>query len=429
MVTVTDGGGCTRRQVRRGNDRSHDDDDKGGDVAWLPQREWLEKDFYKELGVSSTLRPTTYARRIGSWPTSSIGQEPGRHRGRERFKRVSEANSVPLIRRKKDYTTRPGRCSPAAAFAAAAASRAGSAAEAVPAAPPTPLAGISTSTICSVAVGTPVAASATFSAGCSAGAAEAVPRRAGPPAGHVVARTSDGDDALVPRRGQGHDGQHAGYQSVAVHHVPRQAVLNRAPARTCATAATARVSCQPGRVRVQRTLSRLSGHRIDHRRPVSGLPGNGVQVRPRNINVRIPVGVGTASGSGWPARARRECAGAPSGDLYVTVHVTGDKLFTRSGNDLKVELPVSFSSSCWVRRCRCRRSTERSGSRFRRTPPTAAPCAFAGGVCPNAPAGPATSSSPSGGGALTLDDKAVEDLKAYADAEGVWVRPAGRMGK
>jgi molecular chaperone DnaJ len=35
--------------------------------------------------------------------------------------------------------------------------------------------------------------------------------------------------------------------------------------------------------------------------------------------------------------------GAPSGDLYVTVHVRPDKVFGRDGDDLIVTVPVSFT--------------------------------------------------------------------------------------
>ncbi|HPZ95629.1 MAG TPA: DnaJ C-terminal domain-containing protein, partial [Mycobacterium sp.] len=35
--------------------------------------------------------------------------------------------------------------------------------------------------------------------------------------------------------------------------------------------------------------------------------------------------------------------GAPSGDLYVTVHVRPDKVFGRDGDDLTVAVPVSFT--------------------------------------------------------------------------------------
>jgi molecular chaperone DnaJ len=35
--------------------------------------------------------------------------------------------------------------------------------------------------------------------------------------------------------------------------------------------------------------------------------------------------------------------GAPSGDLYVTVHVRPDKVFGRDGDDLTVTVPVSFT--------------------------------------------------------------------------------------
>ena len=35
--------------------------------------------------------------------------------------------------------------------------------------------------------------------------------------------------------------------------------------------------------------------------------------------------------------------GKPAGDLFVTVHVREDPVFTRSGDDLEVSVPVSFA--------------------------------------------------------------------------------------
>ena len=84
-----------------------------------------------------------------------------------------------------------------------------------------------------------------------------------------------------------------------------------------------------------------TGSRIDD--PCTDCDGSGVKVRARTINVRIPAGVEDGQRIRLAGQGEAGRRGAPSGDLYVVVHVTADKIFTRSGNDLKVQLPVSFS--------------------------------------------------------------------------------------
>jgi molecular chaperone DnaJ len=84
-----------------------------------------------------------------------------------------------------------------------------------------------------------------------------------------------------------------------------------------------------------------TGSRIDD--PCTDCDGSGVKVRARTINVRIPAGVEDGQRIRLAGQGEAGRRGAPSGDLYVVVHVTADKVFTRSGNDLKVQLPVSIS--------------------------------------------------------------------------------------
>ncbi|MFC0314776.1 molecular chaperone DnaJ [Gordonia phosphorivorans] len=84
-----------------------------------------------------------------------------------------------------------------------------------------------------------------------------------------------------------------------------------------------------------------TGTKIDE--PCTDCSGSGIQVRPRTINVKIPVGVEDGQRIRLTGQGEAGRRGAPSGDLYVTVHITPDRLFTRSGHDLKLELPVSIS--------------------------------------------------------------------------------------
>ncbi|NIJ14975.1 molecular chaperone DnaJ [Saccharomonospora amisosensis] len=71
--------------------------------------------------------------------------------------------------------------------------------------------------------------------------------------------------------------------------------------------------------------------------------GEGVSTRTRTLTVRIPPGVDDnqrirLAGQGEPGRG-----GAPAGDLYVRVHVNPHPVFGRSGNDLTITVPVEFT--------------------------------------------------------------------------------------
>jgi len=82
------------------------------------------------------------------------------------------------------------------------------------------------------------------------------------------------------------------------------------------------------------------GKIIDDPCPECG--GEGISTRTRTLTVRVPAGVDDnqrirLAGQGEPGRG-----GASAGDLYVRVHVAPHPVFGRSGNDLTITLPVSF---------------------------------------------------------------------------------------
>lgn len=92
------------------------------------------------------------------------------------------------------------------------------------------------------------------------------------------------------------------------------------------------------------TDCRGTGRLIDD--PCPECKGNGVSTRTRTLTVRVPAGVDDGqkvrlAGQGEPGRG-----GAPAGDLYVTVHVTPHRIFGRSAknaDDLTLKVPVSFA--------------------------------------------------------------------------------------
>ncbi|MET9226728.1 molecular chaperone DnaJ [Lentzea sp. NPDC003310] len=86
---------------------------------------------------------------------------------------------------------------------------------------------------------------------------------------------------------------------------------------------------------------RGTGKIIDDPCPECG--GDGVSTRTRTLTVRIPSGVDDGqrirlAGQGEPGRN-----GGPSGDLFVRVHVNPHSVFGRQGNDLTLKAPMTFS--------------------------------------------------------------------------------------
>ncbi|MBB5954471.1 molecular chaperone DnaJ [Saccharothrix tamanrassetensis] len=85
---------------------------------------------------------------------------------------------------------------------------------------------------------------------------------------------------------------------------------------------------------------RGTGRIVDDPCPDCG--GDGVSTKTRTLTIRIPAGVDDGqrirlAGQGEPGRNN-----GPNGDLFVRVHVNPDPLFGRSGNNLTVTVPVTF---------------------------------------------------------------------------------------
>jgi molecular chaperone DnaJ len=79
--------------------------------------------------------------------------------------------------------------------------------------------------------------------------------------------------------------------------------------------------------------------------PCPTCAGSGVERRPREVQARIPAGVSDGQtirlkGRGAPGRN-----GGPPGDLLVLLHVAPHERFGRSGNDLSVRVSVSFTEA------------------------------------------------------------------------------------
>lgn len=79
--------------------------------------------------------------------------------------------------------------------------------------------------------------------------------------------------------------------------------------------------------------------------PCSTCGGSGQIRKKRKITVKIPAGID--NGQTIPLRGQGNAGknGGPAGDIYVTVSVAPHRLFKRSGQDVMLEMPISFSQA------------------------------------------------------------------------------------
>lgn len=76
--------------------------------------------------------------------------------------------------------------------------------------------------------------------------------------------------------------------------------------------------------------------------PCKNCRGSGVERRPRQVRVRIPAGVKDSQRIRLKGRGTPGAHGGPPGDLFVVVHVTADKRFGRKDNNLTITVPITF---------------------------------------------------------------------------------------
>ena len=66
---------------------------------------------------------------------------------------------------------------------------------------------------------------------------------------------------------------------------------------------------------------------------------------PRDVQVKIPAGVEDGQRIRVKGKGRPGTDGGPRGDLYVRVHVTPHPLFTRTGRNLEVTVPLTYAEA------------------------------------------------------------------------------------
>ncbi len=73
--------------------------------------------------------------------------------------------------------------------------------------------------------------------------------------------------------------------------------------------------------------------------------GEGVVEVRKKITIKVPKGVDEGTRLRISGEGEAGMKGGPAGDLYVVIHVAPHDLFRRSGDDIEIEMPVSFTQA------------------------------------------------------------------------------------
>lgn len=117
--------------------------------------------------------------------------------------------------------------------------------------------------------------------------------------------------------------------------------------RVCATCeGTGHVTdASGGGFGVSRTCPACGGRQLTYDEPCPTCLGSGRGMSARTIQARIPAGVKDGQKIRLKGKGGSGDNGGPAGDLFVTVKVSKHRIFERSGDNLTVEVPVSFDEA------------------------------------------------------------------------------------
>lgn len=99
-----------------------------------------------------------------------------------------------------------------------------------------------------------------------------------------------------------------------------------------------------GPMQAQATCERCGGSGKIVQNKCSSCGGSGYNRVHKDLDVNIPAGINEGQQVRVRGKGERGTLGGENGDLYVEIHIKPDKLFRREGNDVHIDLPLSFVS-------------------------------------------------------------------------------------
>lgn len=117
-------------------------------------------------------------------------------------------------------------------------------------------------------------------------------------------------------------------------------------ASTCTTCGGAgQVRMQQGFFAVQQTCPQCRGKGKMISSPCGDCHGQGRKQEEKTLSVKVPAGVDTGDRIRLAGEGEAGERGAPTGDLYVQMHVKEHDIFIRDDNDLRCEMPISVGTA------------------------------------------------------------------------------------
>jgi molecular chaperone DnaJ len=102
------------------------------------------------------------------------------------------------------------------------------------------------------------------------------------------------------------------------------------------------VSESQGLFALSQPCPRCRGNGTVIEKPCDKCGGSGRERRTKRYSVKIPAGVKDGTRIRLKGKGELGASGGPPGDLFVVTRVTPSKLFSRRGDDLVVEVPVTY---------------------------------------------------------------------------------------
>lgn len=91
-----------------------------------------------------------------------------------------------------------------------------------------------------------------------------------------------------------------------------------------------------------RTCSICKGEGKIIKEPCTGCRGSGKVRMNKNLQVNVPKGIDNGQSIRISGKGEAGQKGGPSGDLLITIYIQPHKLFTREGNNIYLDVPITF---------------------------------------------------------------------------------------
>jgi molecular chaperone DnaJ len=96
---------------------------------------------------------------------------------------------------------------------------------------------------------------------------------------------------------------------------------------------------------VERTCPTCHGRGEVIEKPCRSCRGEGRVDQPETLDVNIPPGVDTGTRIRLAGKGEAGPFGAPSGDLYIFIHIRRHNVFERDGTNLVTRVPITFTTA------------------------------------------------------------------------------------